>query len=274
MTRFYLPFLGVMLCAFCNCAGRAASNGDVRNATSDVPDPLCAGTLRKDSISQADSLRRVRRALQDSLYRIEQVEREQREQEAYHALPFISAEEVEKWKPVAGAWYDFYGMDIRQMKLYSSSAWDFYAERDEGIYYRPFTPADDSNSLELMQYSPDRQRYVDPNICPVFLEDDGINYWYGGDDCIEIYLTDRLAKKKSMILWGGVCVCLDGVFWKDNETFALTGSGYVHCPGYFMKVFDLRKRQTDLYEMLFDPPEDRRSYLTEVFFREEGIVEK
>lgn len=235
--------------------------------------PIVPERARQDSMARADSLWLAEKSLRDSLDRIRWAEEAERESERYNALPFLSEQEAVAWEPVVKNWLDFYGIDIRKMKHCESREWDFYAEPDTtSIYYCPFTPEDDNGSLPAMQYSPDRRRYVDPDLPTLTLEEDGRYHYYGGDDCTGIYLTDRLMKVKGLILWGGSSTCLEGVFWKDNDSFALVGSGYYSADDYFLQVYDLGTKSIALYEIEPDEEREKRSYKVEVFFREEGIV--
>jgi hypothetical protein len=68
----------------------------------------------------------------------------------------------------------------------------------------------------------------------------------GGDDCMEIYLTDRKKGNKALVLWLGSSTFAEAVFWLDNESYIIAGYEYYGKPYYFIKVNGFCKREYHL----------------------------
>ena len=217
---------------------------------------------RKREMAISDSIR----AIDDSI----RWARERKEAiESYNTLPFISQEEVENIQLVLEKWADFYDVDISQLRI-GQQVSDFKPFSYElGGLYAEFSDENDTDTLADVEYSPDKQRYVDFG---------GLGYVYGDgewiayfDDCQNIYLVDRKIQKLREILFIGVSGRAETVFWKDNDVFIIVGYNQYQ-PTRFIYVFDLKKSTRSMYEFLINEPEKISGYVEQVLLKEKGKI--
>jgi hypothetical protein len=138
------------------------------------------------------------------------------EYQKYDSYPFVSAEEIAMIAPFIKKWTDFYKIDFAQARFESENRTCFNCPPDTtNLYYREFTQKHDTDKRIDVDYSPDKQRYVDLGISDgtYYNEEDKKYYFIGWDDCQEIYLIDRKQKHQNMIIWLGVASHAEAVFW-------------------------------------------------------------
>jgi len=144
---------------------------------------------------------------------------------------------ADKMKPKIKKWLDFYNLDI----------YKFWGKQKEGgiladlainedtasIHRKEFSKElDDIYQPVLYDYSPNKRFYLNvrETACVYKDDDDGKWHYEGGDDCMEIYLTDRKNMKKALVLWLGSTAYAEAAFWLDNDTFIITGYTYYDIP--------------------------------------------
>jgi hypothetical protein len=207
---------------------------------------------------------------EDSLWLLEK----KKHQSEFYSHPLVSAEEIAMITPVIKKWTNFYNIDFAQARLVNRSEnVCFNAPPDTtSSYYREFTKKEDTDKRIDVDYSPDKQRYVDLGI--IYDERDGKRYCFGWDDCQEIYLVDRKQKHQNMILWFGTTQFAEAVFWQSNNVFMITGyCDFDYFYGHFIDVFDIAKQTTNRYA-IFIPEENTEfsGYMNKVYLKEKGIL--
>ena len=194
----------------------------------------------------------------------------QKRQSEFYSRPSVSAEEIAMIAPVIKKWTDFYNIDFAQARL-TSDVRSF----DCPPYCREFTPKCDTDKRIDVDYSPDKQRYVDLGISDgtYYNEEDKKYYFTGWDDCQEIYLTDRKQKHQNMIIWLGVSSLAEAVFWKSNDIFMVVGYdlNYNDILLRFVYVFDIKKQTKNRYEITTEIDGDYDRYMNEVYLKEKEI---
>ena len=170
----------------------------------------------------------------------------------YYNMPFISGEELAIIEPTIKKWADFYKVDLSQMRAIIHWDWEPYADTINvdtlRITYRKFTNKDDTDTLTHVNYSPDKQLYIDL----------GINYEYSDDkpypmsyaNCQNVYLTDRKARRHYDVLSMDSTGFAEAAFWVGNDMFIIAGHDSRLYTKRFVRVFDLKNITLTLYEIL------------------------
>jgi len=223
--------------------------------------------------SQADSLNIRQEQIDNDPLRLSEEQEKQSEREFY---PLVSAAEVAMIAPVIKKWADFYGIDFAQARLVSKDSVCFNCSPDmTSIYYREFTKKCDTDKRIDVDYSPDKQRYVDLGISvgTYYNEEDKKYYFIGWDDCQEIYLIDRKQKHQNLIIWLGVSSLAEAVFWKSNDVFMVVGydKNYSDENLHFVYVFDIKNNIQYRYEISTDAKNGYDRYMDEVYLKEKNI---
>lgn len=143
---------------------------------------------------------------------------------------YIDKKLANKLKPVLKKWLDFYSLDINKFRLEqqneSSSLEDMAISKDTAsIYHIQFDKKSDDIYLPILyDYSPNKRFYLNVRETAFVYKGDDNKWRYdGGDDCMEIYLTDRTKGNKNLVLWLGSSAFAEAAFWLDNDTFIITG---------------------------------------------------
>ncbi|WP_163273052.1 hypothetical protein [Dysgonomonas sp. 511] len=153
-------------------------------------------------------------------------------------LPLIDKKNADKIKSAISKWLKYYKLDIYAFRgvLVDVSSYPSVEPDTASIHYRGYDEAIDNvyNPI-LYDYSPNRQKYLNiRETSGVFRnKEDGKYYYEGGDDCQEIYLTDRKDKTDNMVLWMGASEFAEAAFWLDNDTYIITG---YNMQEYFIRV--------------------------------------
>ena len=192
--------------------------------------------------------------------------------------PPVSPEVVAAIAPVIKKWTKFYNIDFSQARLVDSSEnVCFLCPPDTtSLYYLEFLKKHDTEKRMDVDYSPDKQRYVDLGISVGihYDEDDKKYYFIGWDDCQAIYLTDRKQKQHDMILWFGTSTFAEAVFWKSNDVFMVTGytdTGY-DMGAHFVYVFDIKNQTINRYQIIITEENHKEEgYMNAVYLKEKGI---
>lgn len=181
---------------------------------------------------------------------------------------YIDKETVGKIESSLKKWLDFYELNIHNFKFQHRS--HYLSSNDStSMYYRKYTSEDDIYDPQLYDYSPDKRRYLDlMTTAGAYREEDGKCYYLGGDDCLEIYLTDRDKKEKNMIIWQGLGGFCEDVFWINNDIFAVVGEEH-SIPE--IRLFNLNTNSYNHYSYDTDINDNSRSYFKEVNLKERGI---
>jgi len=222
--------------------------------------------VRKREMAISDSIR----AIDDS---IRWAREEAEGKEIYYERPLISKEEVESIQPVLKKWADFYGVELSKMRTVSVSDFKPFSYELGGLYAE-FSDKNDTDTLPDVDYSPDKQRYVDIG---------GLGYVYGDgewiagfDDCQNIYLIDRKIRKLREIMFIGVSGRAETVFWKDNDVFIIVGYDNYPPLSRFVYVFDLKKSTKSEYKFLISENNKGVSevsgYVEQVLLKEKGFI--
>lgn len=214
------------------------------------------------TLSQADTLHTAQQELTE---------------EEFNSNPLVSAEDVTRIAPVIKKWTDFYNINFSQARLVYVDTTCFNCPptlETNGIYFRgeKIGEVEDTDKRIDVDYSPDKQRYVDLNVLWGYEEKDGEYEFLGWDDCQEIYLIDRTQKHENMILFLGSSACADAVFWKSNDIFMIVG--YSMNSYNFVYVFDIAKQTRSLYNIISDKEDDYPEYMNKVYWKEKGIIVK
>ena len=152
--------------------------------------------------------------------------------------PSIDTKVANKIKPVINKWLKYYNLDIYTFRgvLVDVSSYPPVEPDTASIHYRGYDETIDNvyNPI-LYDYSPNKQKYLNiRETSGVYRnKEDGKYYYEGGDDCQEIYLTDRKNKTDDMVLWMGSSEFAEAVFWLDNDTYIITG---YNMQEYFIRV--------------------------------------
>ncbi|NDV94189.1 hypothetical protein D0T84_04555 [Dysgonomonas sp. 521] len=144
---------------------------------------------------------------------------------------YIDKKLANKLKPVLKSWLDFYNLDIHKFRLgqqgeTSSTLEDLAISVDTAsIYHRPFNKeSDDIYEPVLYDYSPNKRFYLNVRETALVYRDEDNKWRYeGGDDCMEVYLTDRKKENSAIILWLGSSAFAEAAFWLNNDTFIIVG---------------------------------------------------
>jgi len=150
---------------------------------------------------------------------------------------YIEPKLAAKIKPVLSDWLKFYDLDITQFyktKSYSSDrrsvpVRDWKYEPDSAsIHLREYDKKyHDVYNPILYDYSPNKKYYLNLlETSGVYQSEDGTWSYEGGDDCQEIYLTNRQDKWTNLHLWLGASSFAEGVFWIDNDSFIIVYWNY------------------------------------------------
>lgn len=160
---------------------------------------------------------------------------------------YIPQDLAKKLKPALSKWLKYYNADISDFYRHSfveeESKIELYNEPFEedttSLYYRKYDKQrNDVYQPMLYDYSPNKRYYLTVRETKgVFKDEDGRWYYYGGDDCQEIYLVNRNSKKKVMVMWLGVGSSAEAAFWADDKTYAIVGQHYYSLfPGLFIWI--------------------------------------
>jgi len=185
---------------------------------------------------------------------------------------YIDKEIASMIAPKMKKWLGFYGLNVTQFLLIREPGFDYYAPGDTAsIHYTEYSDEDDFYDPQLYDYSPNKMLYLD--LLPtsgVYREENGKCYYFGGDDCQEIYLVDRHKKQNKMILWNGTGAFSEAVFWINNDIFVIAQ----HDHGYTLSfhLFDLKNNSTKYYEYEIPIKEIRSYYFNEINLKERNIL--
>jgi hypothetical protein len=191
----------------------------------------------------------------------------------FNSYPLISAEEVARIAPAIKKWTDFYNIDLTQMRLIFQHHECFICPPDPAsIYIRGFGEEEDTDTRIDVDYSPNKQRYVDLQLFWGYVErEDGKFELYGWDTGQEIYFIDRETKTQNMILRFNHGNFAEGVFWKSNDVFMIVGHRFGF--GFFVSVFDIIEETHSFYEIWWEERDDNvGGFLNEVYWKERGII--
>ncbi|NDV60088.1 WG repeat-containing protein [Bacteroides sp. 519] len=202
----------------------------------------------------------------DSIYALEWQER----LDEFNSNPPVSAKEVARIAPIIKKWTDFYKLDFAKARLIEhndNACIKCPSSIDtDGINYREFEKELDTNKRIDVDYSPNKQWYVDLGI--MYEEIEGKRYFIGWDDCQSVYLIDRKRKHQNMIMWNGASGLAEGVFWKSNDLFAVVG--YDHdCR--FINVFDIANETISYYQIILKE-DNAGGYMNGIYLKEKGII--
>jgi len=192
---------------------------------------------------------------------------------------YIDKKTADKIEPELKKWLYFYSLNI--MKFYYSANGGCFSqdplENDTtSMYYRAYTISNDIYDPQLYDYSPDKTRYVNLlSSTGVYREDDGKCYYMGGDDCQEIYLTDRKKKGNYMIIWNGAGSFSEAVFWVNNDVFIVAGQRMEQMPGdtFVFHLIDLNKKDCKYFEYHTSKEDVMLYYFNEINLKEREIIE-
>lgn len=156
---------------------------------------------------------------------------------------FIDKKLADKIKPAIRKWLNFYNLDIYKFRKTNydkeTSPEKLAIEEDTtSMYYKPFHKKSDDIYLPVLyDYSPNKRFYLNVlETAGVFKDEDGKWYYMGGDDCMEVYLTDRKKGNKALILWLGSSAFAEATFWLDNDTFIIVGYDSYDIPRHFLSL--------------------------------------
>jgi hypothetical protein len=179
--------------------------------------------------------------------------------------PLIDRTFAGKIKPTINKWLRFYNLDIYNFRgepIVQDAVPDPMYERDTAsIYYREYSHEHNVYNPMLYDYSPNKQKYLNVRETSyVYKDDDGKYYYYGGDDCQEIYLTDRRNKTKDLVLWLGSWSFAEAAFWLDNNTYIIVGrnhyndfSLFIHIRGKYLRDYEYKlEQEPDEYYFRYD----------------------
>lgn len=207
--------------------------------------------------------------------------------EKYQKIPESVASLIE---PSIKDWLQFYHLnildfylisDIREGKVQKTindteSAYGLASDIGEhdvsagSIYDRTFDPKiHDVYIPRLYDYSPSKQKYLNLLETSGVFQKDGKYYDGGGDDCQEIYLTDRKNKTTKMVLWKGSSEFVEAMFWLDENNFIAVGRKYADI--YFIQTFSYGK-EIGYYEYKAKTPFPDKSYYMKNL-KSRGVVE-
>lgn len=152
---------------------------------------------------------------------------------------------VEDWKiepqladqirPLIEDWLIFYDIDINDFTCepghcdveYGMQQFQPLKRDENSIYNREYSVAeDDIFDPVIFDYSPNKRYYVNfYQTAGVSKEKHGVYKFYGSDDCMEIYLYDRLRKRTDLMFWLGSAEVAEAVFWgKENNMVVVVGN--------------------------------------------------
>lgn len=171
-------------------------------------------------------------------------------------------------------WLKYYDINLSQFILTSSKKIDFRSLESDtsSLYYREFNTEDDIYSPLLHDYSPNKKFYVNLLQASGVYKEDGKYYYYGGDDCQEIYLVNRKNKTCSLILWLGSLQFCEAAFWYDNNTIILAGRNNYDDNQYFLYIFDLKKSVSFYYTLEAQLKNKRNNYFEDINLKTRGIL--
>ncbi|SHG26278.1 hypothetical protein SAMN05444362_11941 [Dysgonomonas macrotermitis] len=194
----------------------------------------------------------------------------QERMDEFNVNPLVSAKEVTRIAPIIKKWTDFYKLDFTAARLISRNDSACIkcpsSPETDGVNYREFEKGVDTGKRTDVDYSPDKQWYVDLGI--MYDEMDGKKYFIGWDDCQSIYLIDRKRKHQNMIMWNGSSGLAEGVFWKSNDLFVVVGYDH-NCR--FIKVFDIVNETISHYQIILKE-DNIGGYMNKVYLKEKGII--
>ncbi|NDV57162.1 hypothetical protein [Bacteroides sp. 519] len=194
-------------------------------------------------------------------------------QQTTYSCPIVSAEEIAKIAPVIKKWTDFNNIDFTQAKLISVDTICLDCPLDpKDIYPRDFDDGDADRWIDV-DYSPNKQRYVDLGLFGGYdVNEDEEFVFLGWDDCQEVSLVDCEKKIKKMVLWLGSSERAEDVFWKSDDIFIVVGH---NCGDGFVCLFDITKQTKSYYQIEVDGIEGDEievNYINKVYWKEKGIV--
>ncbi len=188
--------------------------------------------------------------------------------EEFCRYPIVSAEEISDIAPIIKKWTDFYNVDFTQARLVRIDSTCFECPPDTlNPYYWTFFEEDDTdNQISVVDYSPDKQRYVNLGM---FCSEDGKYCFFPiweyeicqsvfTEDCAYqvVYLADCKQKHFNAILRLGNNQLAEATFWKSNDIFIVVGLTYTDIsPSYiarFVYVFDIAKQTRNHYEIIIE----------------------
>jgi hypothetical protein len=189
----------------------------------------------------------------------------------FNAYPLVSAEEIAEIAPIIKKWTDFYKIDFAKAKRVSVDSVCITCPSDtESIYYREFGENENTDKRIDVDYSPNKQRYVDLGMFYGYKKrEDGKYDFWGWDDSQEIYLIDREQKIQNLVLWLGSSPIAEAVFWKSNDIFMIVG--YNQLVRHFVYVYDMAKKTISYYEII-SSKEKYQGYMNKVYWKEKGII--
>ncbi len=198
---------------------------------------------------------------------------------AQSSVASIDKKEMARMQPKIQKWLDFYKLDInkfgRPAPLTGQGDLPMVDTREvdtTSIYYRKFTEKDDLYLPRLHDYSPNKQQYINIlSSAGVYLDTDNKLYYYGGDDCQEVYLTDRKKKEKYLILWMGSFERAEAAFWIDNRTFVIAGYTLTDPFRYIIHIFGYKGKYYEYLQYEIDERPERY-YFEDVNLKERLVI--
>ena len=221
------------------------------------------------TFSQSDMLNVRYELKQEDLTQI------QRLKDQLNSCPIVSTEEVERFAPIIKKWTDFYEIDFAQARLVDVYSICINCPGDldyetEVLIGLAFGEEEDTDKRIDVDYSPDKQRYVDLDMFWGYEEKNGKYDFTGWDDCQNIYFIDRKLKFKNRILQLGADSRADAVFYYSNDIFMIGGYSDDHYN--FVYIFDIAKHTCSYYQIVTDKVIDYTEYTNKVYWKEKGII--
>ena len=185
--------------------------------------------------------------------------------------PLVSPEEYAVIAPIIEKWTDYYNIYFAQARLVerrennclncqpSNTTSLIYREHERDVYYA-------DNRLG-MDYSPDRQRYVD---LAVTTYSSGGEYYYQGvfDWANVAYLFDRKQRYANEIRLNEWNSQAEAIFWKSNDVFVIVGYEEMQIPLYFVHIYDIAQQTITCYAIATEQDVFTGDYINDVYLKE------
>ena len=191
-------------------------------------------------------------------------------QEEFNAYPLVSAEEVASIAPVIKKWTDFYNIDFAQARLVNIRTECFNCVQDttNNLFYYKIDEIQDTDKRPDVDYSPDKQRYVNLGFA---FEMNGKYFYNGFDDSQNVWLIDRKQKHATTILWHGFGGLTEDVFWESNDVLIVVSANSYENPiiQYMIDVFDIAKQTKTSYQIMREG-QGEYFYMEEIYLKEKA----
>ena len=192
--------------------------------------------------------------------------------------PLVLQEECALIAPVIKKWTDYRDIDFSHARLVEyleNNCFNCHPVDTNSLVYREYQrDAYYADNRLGMDYSPDRQRYID--LAVTTYSSDGESFYQGVFDWANaVYLFDRKQRYANEIRLNEWDSQAEAVFWKSNDIFVIVGYDETRIPLFFVHVYDIAEKRVTHYAIITEQDKIYKGdYINDVYLKELSFREK